>query len=321
MMSGEHDAQAAPGHPESRARRMPAPLGVGFGCVPLLPDALYTPDLLDFVEITPEIFHREAIAGGRIELVPDRRLFDAARRRCGALPIAVHGVELSIGSAHGMYEPCLAMMDRLQREWPFLWYSEHLHFQTFLDRDGRVVNAGVPLPLPATEEAAQLVAFRAASIQRRYGVPFLLENPAHYLPDLPADPEIGDEFGLMDRIVALSGCGRLLDLHNLYCNGLNFGFDPKAALERIPLERVGEIHIAGGSWSDGFYMDGHDGRVPEPVWELLELTLSRAPWIAAVVFEVLEEFIKRLGPDRIARELEWARIVWRRYHPNPEVAA
>ena len=88
-----------------------------------------------------------------------------------------------------------------------------------------VVNSGVPLPLPSTREAANLVAGRAAAIQRRYGVPFLLENPAHYLPDLPADPEIG------------------------------------------------------------------------------------------------EEFVNRLGPDGIARELEWARTIWRRYHPSRKVAA
>ena len=128
-------ASAIPGPP------MPAPLGIGFGCLPMLPDALYSSGLLDFVEVTPEIFHREAIVRGRIELVPDRLQFDAARRRCGSLPIVVHGVELSIGSAHGMFEPCLTMMDRLRQEWPFLWYSEHLHFQTLLDHDGAVVNA------------------------------------------------------------------------------------------------------------------------------------------------------------------------------------
>jgi uncharacterized protein len=60
-----------------------------------------------------------------------------------------------------------------------------------------VTNTGVPFPLPPTREAAELVAGRAASIQRRYGVPFLLENPAHYLANLPADPDISDEFGLM----------------------------------------------------------------------------------------------------------------------------
>jgi hypothetical protein len=59
-------------------------MGIGFGCAPTLPDALYTPDLLDFVEITPEIFHRETIENGRRTLVPDRS-FDAARRRCLSL--------------------------------------------------------------------------------------------------------------------------------------------------------------------------------------------------------------------------------------------
>lgn len=300
---------------------MPAPIGIGFGCVTALPESLYTADLLDFVELTPEIFHREVTADGRIDLRPEPRLYDAARRRCGTLPIAVHGVELSIGSAHGLFEPCLRMMDRLQAEWPFLWYSEHLHFQSFVDRNGVVANTGVPLPLPATVEAASLVAGRAAAIQRRYGVPFLLENPAHYLSDLPGDAEIGDEFGLMRRIVTLSGCGQLLDLHNLYCNAINFGFDPKQALNRIALDQVGELHVAGGSWSDGFYMDGHNGKVPEPVWELLDITLARAPWITGVVFEILDEFLDRLGADGIARELETARLIWRRHHPARDIAA
>ena len=158
-------------------------------------------------------------------------------------------------------------------------------------------------------------------IQQRYGVNFLLENPAHYLPDLPADQAIGDEFGLMNRITGLSGCGQLLDLHNLWCNAVNFRFDPMAALDQVRLDRVGEIHVAGGSWSDGFYMDAHNGRVPEPVWDLLEHTLSRAPTVRGVVFEVLEEYLGQLGPDGIVLELERARTIWRRYHPETRVAA
>lgn len=296
-------------------------LGVGFGCHLALPSALYTPDLLDFVEITPELYHREQSVDSRIQLAPDRRLFDAARRRCESLPATMHCVSLSIGSAHGMYEPCLTMVDRLQKEWPFYWLSEHLQFQTTLGANGEAANTGVPFPLPPTNEAAELVTGRAASIQRRYGVPFLLENPAHYLSDLPADPEIGDEFGLMERIVTRSGCLQLLDLHNLHCNAINFGFSPSAALDRIRLDRVGEIHVAGGSWGDGFYMDAHDGRVPEEVWDLLEQTLSRAPWISGVVFEILDEYLDRLGPDGIAGELERARAIWRRHHPPARVLA
>jgi hypothetical protein len=289
--------KAAPVVPEPRHRQ--APLGVGFGCVLAVPEALYTTDLIDFVEVTPEIFHREALTGGRLQLVPDEYAYDAGRRRCGDLPVVMHGVELSIGSAHGMYEPCLGMMDRLRHEWPFLWYSEHLHFQTALDRNGIEINTGVPLPLPATAEAATLVAVAVLDL-------------------LGA---VGDEFGLMNRITALSGCGQLLDLHNLYCNAVNFGFDASRTLQRIALDRVTEIHVAGGSWSDGFYMDGHDGRVPEPVWDLLEQTLSLAPRVAGVVFELLEMFLPRFGPDRIARELERARGIWRRCHRATELAA
>ncbi len=300
---------------------MPTPLGVGFGCHLALPDVLYTPDVLDFVEITPELYHREERVEGSIQLLPDRKTFDAARLRCGNLPVTVHSVSLSIGSAHAMYEPCLGMMDRLRKEWPFRWYSEHLQFQATLDENGESRETGIPFPLPPTVEAAELIAGRAAFIQRRYSVPFLLENPAHYLPDLPADPEIGDEFGLMERILGRSGCGQLLDLHNLYCNAVNFSIDPSAALGRVNLNRVGEIHVAGGSWRNGFYMDAHDGRVPEAVWDLLEQTLSRAPGIPAVVFEILDLYLERLGPDGVARELARARTIWRRYHPMAEAVA
>lgn len=184
----------------------PEPFGVGFGCHLRLPTALYTPDLLDFVEITPEIFHREEIRGGTIRLVPDPLQYDEAQRRCEGLPAVMHGVSLSIGSAHGMYEPALTMMDRMCRDWPFRWYSEHLQFQIVLSDEGVPIGTGVPFPLPPTNEAAMMVATRAASIQRRYGVPFMLENPAHYLMDLPADPDIGNEFGLMERIIEESGC-------------------------------------------------------------------------------------------------------------------
>jgi len=296
-------------------------LGVGFGCHLALPDALYTADVLDFVEITPEIYHRAEQFEGGVQLLPERSTFDAARTRCGNLPVTMHSVSLSIGTAHGMFEPCLAMMDRLRTEWSFRWYSEHLQFQTTLDESGESAETGVPFPLPATVEVSELIAERAASIQRRYGVPFLLENPAHYLPDLPADPEIGDEFGLMERILALSGCGQLLDLHNLYCNSINFGLDPVTALGRINLGRVVEIHIAGGSWRDGFYMDAHDGEVPEAVWNLLEETLCRAPGIGGVVFEILDLHLEQLGPDGVARELERARTIWRRHHPKAEAHA
>jgi uncharacterized protein (UPF0276 family) len=285
-------------------------LGIGFPYIATLPADLYRPGLIDFVEVTPETLCRQwgTGAAGQIEIIPSK--MELAQRTCAGLPMVIHGVELSIGSAHGWNNAYLKMLDEFQAAWSFVWHSEHLGFQTIPGDNNSTLAIGVPLPMPATKEAVDLVASRSAAILKRYGVPFLLENPAHYFTDLPSDPEIADDIGLMRAIGENSGCHLLLDLHNLHCNAINHGFDPFIALDRIPLSRVVEIHIAGGSWRDGYWMDAHDGRVPERVWELLEYVLPRIPNAAGVVFELLDEHAVRLGIGVIEAELSRARNIW-----------
>lgn len=286
----------------------PAPLGVGLSYTLGHDLGLLTRDHLDFVEITPDILCR--VAGGELRLAPG--LLDVAQRACGDLPIAVHGVELSIGSAHGWNAAYLTMLADFQARWPFAWHSEHLHFQTVMDSDGPR-DTGVPLPLPLTHEAAALVANRSAELIERFGVPFLLENAAQYLGRLPGDADIAGEEEFIAEIAAASGCGLLLDLHNLHCNAVNHGFDATTALDRLPLDRVGEIHVAGGSWAEGFYLDAHDGLVPDPVWALLELALPRCRNVAGLVFEMLDVHVRRTPPEAIAGELAKLRAAWARY--------
>ncbi len=98
----------------------------------------------------------------------------------------------------------------------------------------------------------------------------------------------------------------------MHCNAVNHGFDPFALLDRVPMNRVIEIHIAGGSSKDGFWMDAHNGRVAHRVWDLLEYVLPRAHNVRGVLFEMLDEFAPRLGVDAIGEELERARNLWTR---------
>jgi uncharacterized protein (UPF0276 family) len=293
---------------------IPRALGVGFSYVPAFPAELYRADLLDFVELTPEKLCRarwdERLS---LDLVPDK--LDQAKIACGGLPIVVHGIELSIGSAAGWNAGYLDMLDRFQEQWPFLWHSEHLSYQTIPGQSGRPTSIGTPLPLPGSDEAAHLVGGRAAAIGRRYGVPFLLENPAHYLHNLPYESPIGDEIGLMAAITRYGRCGQLLDLHNLYCNAVNHGFDAFAAIDRIRLDRVIEIHLAGGRRDRGFWVDAHDSLVPDPVWRLLDYALPRCPNVAGLVFELLDWFAPSVGADAVAEELGRARDAWRRCRP------
>jgi uncharacterized protein (UPF0276 family) len=287
-------------------------LGIGLPYFSSLPQEIYRQGLLDFVEITPEGLAKQRRDGYRqaIELVPDQ--LKRAREACTDLPIVVHGVELSIGSAHGWNGAYIEMLDAFQTSWPFQWHSEHLGFQTFAGAAGTSLEVGVPLPLPATNEAVKLVAERARFMLDRYAVPFLLENPAYYITGMPSDAEVGDDPGLMRAITESSGCFELLDLHNVYCNAVNHSVSPHKIIDRMPLECVLEIHVAGGSWHNGFYMDAHDGIVPTIVWELLEYTLSRTPNLAGVVFEMLEEHVNRVGLRELEQEIDKARSVWTR---------
>jgi uncharacterized protein (UPF0276 family) len=68
----------------------------------------------------------------------------------------------------------------------------------------------------------------------------------------------------------------LLDLSHLLIASLNTGADPFAELERLPLERVVEVHISGLSAQSGIVWDDHATPAPDEVFALLERLLERA---------------------------------------------
>lgn len=285
----------------------PARLGVGLTYQRgLRPTFAACADLIDFFEVSPDMLCREDQTAG---LRPDPRLFAEALECCAERPVVAHGLGLSIGSAAGWNEGYLAVLDEFHRLVPFAWHSEHLGFMTAAWPGGGPLHAGIPLPLPFTDEALELLAPRAALLGRRYGVPFLLENLTYYLPDLPADGG-RDEVGFLNDLADRSGCGLLLDLYNFHCNAVNLGFDARAALERLNLNRVVEVHLAGGVAKDGFLLDVHSDIVPGPVWELFEWVAPRAPHLAGVVYELMEQALPVVGIGGIRRQLERVREVW-----------
>src|SRR5262249_47771352 len=92
-------------------------------------------------------------------------------------------------------------------------------------------------------------------------------------------------------IIAASGCGLLLDLHNLHANATNFGFDPLQFLAEIPIACVEDIHIAGGRWissPDGdkqYLLDDHLHAVDQPVYDLLSEVAARAAQPLTAILE------------------------------------
>lgn len=110
-------------------------------------------------------------------------------------------------------------------------------------------------------------------------------------------------------LITQADCGMLLDVTNTYSNAVNFGFDPYAQIQQFPLDRVVEIHIACGRWTDGFLEDSHDAPVMTKVWDLLEFTLEHCS-PKAILLERDAQFPNNL--DEIIRDVDRARTLFDR---------
>ena len=193
-----------------------------------------------------------------------------------------HGVELSLLS--GVQTPRQdRWLDQLREESSLRKYqhfSEHFGWSTA----GDVIRAA-PLPLPCSPQALAVGRGRLAQLAEILEVPVGLENLALALSsrDVLAQPDF------LDALLEPVGGFILLDLHNLWCQAVNFGFDPINLLERYPAARIRALHIAGGHWAEAagrrFRRDTHDGAVPAPVHELLDAALERLPGVEVVVLE------------------------------------
>lgn len=204
-----------------------------------------------------------------------------------AAVLSVHGVGLSLGSAAGLDERHLARLARLvERVQPAL-VSEHLAWSV---ADGRYLND--LLPLPYDDATLALAARHVDRVQERLGRRILVENPSTYLRF--RDSTLSEAAFLVE-LARRSGCGLLLDVNNLYVNCANHGGDPLAYLAALPVEAVGEMHLAGHAVNRlgdaEIRIDDHGSPVPEAVWRLYAAAVRRFPAAPTLV-----EWDTRLPP-------------------------
>lgn len=244
--------------------------------------------------------HRDRL--GLVEVVPENVVGERGCRDVhvlrDAVPLLVHGIGLSLGGAEGIDPARLEHFARIVELARPPWISEHIAFT----RAGGV-DVGHLTPLPFTREAVDMVARNVAALRRRIpDVPLLLENIA-YTVRLPGAEMTEAEF--VTAVVETADCGLLLDLENVHANATNHGYDARTFLEALPLERVGEVHLAGGQWVDDRYADTHTRAVPEESWALLEWLVQRVR-VPAVVIERDDElppFLELLNEVDRAREI------------------
>ena len=241
------------------ARLIPAKAGIGLRCQHHQAVLDARPDVA-WMEV-----HTENYMGGGTPL----RYLDAI---CRDVPISLHGVGLSLGSADGLDQAHLERVRQVaERIEPGL-VSEHLAWSVV----GGTYLADL-LPLPMTEEVLAIVCRHVDQTQNYLKRRILVENPSTYLTFRHSTIP---EWEFITAVAERTGCGILCDVNNVYVSAHNHGWDACAYLAALPPAAIGEFHLAGHAvrpLADGstLRVDDHGSRVIKDVWMLYREALAR----------------------------------------------
>jgi uncharacterized protein len=233
--------------------------GVGIGlrqaiAEPLLA-SLPAPELR-FVELHPENYVQR---GGRF-----RSLLERAHARW---PVLTHGLTLGVGAVEPFDRTYLRELKRFLAEIDAPWHSEHLCFSS---PDGVMLHDLMPLPF--RREAIEVAVARIRELRDAIERPVAIENISYYAH--PGQAEMSEVDFLLE-VLERADAKLLLDVNNVFVNCQNHHEDPQRFLERMPLERVVQLHVAGHSRRNGLIVDTHGEAIRDEVYDLLEFTLQR----------------------------------------------
>lgn len=236
--------------------------------------------LIEWLEIVPENYiYRGGIA--------ERNFAEVLEAGITLIP---HGVNLSVGSApekSGQPSYDQYLIDGLKKLFARInppWFSDHISCTRI---NGLYMQDLIPLP--RTKEAVEVVSTNIKFLQDEFQLPFLVENPSYYATFI--EPEL-DEADFINAILERADCGMLLDVNNIYVNAHNHQYESMEFLDRINLDRVVQVHIAGHqegfrSWVSGKHLgilDTHGHSIREEVYDILRQLLKRTE-IKAILLE------------------------------------
>ncbi|RAG81529.1 hypothetical protein DN069_32255 [Streptacidiphilus pinicola] len=172
-----------------------------------------------------------------------------------------------------------------------------------------------PYPLPYftpplfEQESADHVIAGIEAMREVTRYPFVPEIPSCTLA--VGRMTLGDYF---HRITDGADCDMLLDVAHVFSYAVATGRRYEQVLTSLPLERVVEIHVAGGYVDPTFgnrYLDTHSHSMAPEVIELMQQALPNCPRLRAVTYEIgvdlssddLDQDVERV--DRALAEAGW----------------
>ena len=270
------------------------PYGVGLAYrYPVHEEAKENRDEIDLLEISTEDY-----------IVRERRMWgdpheEKLTEALEVFPCVAHGLSLSIGTVAPLSDHYMRSTKNFLEDHDLTVFSEHCAFHRVDGNDLTMF-----LPLPFEEASVQWIKQNYYAVRRYLDRPFALENVTYGFP-VPRGSLSEAQF--LKRLTEETDCTLLLDVTNVFNNAHNHGYDPIEFFETLPMERVSQMHLAGGHMTDdGKWEDSHSRPVMDPVWPLFREAVTRAVNCEIVILErdsKLTPFENVMGDIRKAREI------------------
>lgn len=248
--------------------------GIGLGLRQPIARALFesAPDALRWLEIHPENY---LARGGRYA-----RMLAAASERW---PLLTHGLTMGFGSERPFEAGPLRALAELVTALECPWHSDHLCIAAV---DGVYLHD--LLPLPRSAPTLEVATARIREARAALGVPIAVEPISYYAHPPGSDR---DEASFLAELLERADARLLLDVNNVYVNAMNFGFDPRAFIDRLPLARVVQLHVAGHAVrADGLRIDTHAAPICEEVYALFGYAMRKLARPLPVLLERDDDF-------------------------------
>jgi uncharacterized protein len=256
------------------------------------------------LELEPQTLWEKVCHDGRWSYRANQAVVDRIAQY--PLPKLMHGIGQPLGGT--VCDPIehrtllRATADQLDA----VWVSEHLSFNRASPLSD-TVEAGFLLPPPQSASAVRVGARNVIEYGEALGRPVAFETGVSYLRPEPGEMSDGEFWRAVSEG---ADSGILLDLHNLRCNELNGRQRVLDVIDQLPLERVWEIHLAGGMPLSGYCLDAHSDRIPDPLIELAAEVVPRLPNVGALMYELLPEHFAALGLDGVEEQVAELAALW-----------
>lgn len=258
------------------------------------------PDLIDVVEFEPQTTWLDlgSTTAGRYQSA------EGVNAHIADLPFPklVHSIGCPVGGSADHDRDQIGLLRETIRSLASPWVSEHLSFNSTGE-----FSTGFFLPPRQTSAGVEVAAKSIRKLRSALGVPLAFETGVNYLA--PRSDELDD--GVFAAAVAAEAdAGILLDLHNVYTNEVNGRQPLTEFVSQLPLDRVWEIHLAGGFGMDGYWLDAHSGEIPQELLAPAKEIVSQLPNLKAIIFEIYPAFVKASSTDMLCRQLEFLHELW-----------